>query len=73
MNRASLVAPEDAATRIATHHENRRVLPFVPIDRVLGDHLEHLAIFVAQGTDGMDVTAAQAVSNAVEPRARTHE
>jgi hypothetical protein len=73
MNRASIFTPKDASPGIAPHHENRCVLALVAIDRVLGDHLQHLAILVAQRTHRMDVTAAQAVSDAVESRAGANQ
>ena len=73
MNRASLLAPKHAAAGVAPHHQDRGILAFVAVDRILRDHRKHLAVFVAERAHRMDVAAAKPVPDAIKPRAAAHQ
>ena len=69
MNRTSLLAPEHTAAVVTPHHQDRSILVFVAVDRIVRDHCEHLAVFVAERTHGMNVTATKPVADAIKARA----
>jgi len=73
MNRASLLTPKHTAASVTTHHQDRCVLAFVAIDRVGRDHREHLAVFVGQRTNGVNVTATKPIADAIKARAGPHQ
>lgn len=41
----------------------------MPIDRILGDHCQELAVVLGQRAHGMNVAATEPIAYAVEPRA----
>ena len=73
MNETPLLGPEYAPTGVAPHHEHGITAVLVAIDGLLRNECQSFAVLLGQGTHRVDVAAAKAIANAVEPRPGAHQ